>query len=61
MELRAKVDENDRGNLTEGQKASVSVDALPGETFIGEGRRAVRPRQPRELVRQRQRRPRSST
>jgi HlyD family secretion protein len=34
MELRAKIDENDRGNLTEGQEASVSVDALPGETFI---------------------------
>ena len=33
MELRAKINENDRGNLTEGQKASVSVDALPGETF----------------------------
>jgi HlyD family secretion protein len=34
MELRAKIDENDRGNLSEGQNASVSVDALPGETFI---------------------------
>lgn len=34
MELRAKIDENDRGNLTEGQKASVSVDALPGENFV---------------------------
>ena len=33
MQLRAKIDENDRGNLTEGQKAAVSVDALPGETF----------------------------
>jgi multidrug efflux pump subunit AcrA (membrane-fusion protein) len=33
MEVRAKVDENDRGNLTEGQLASVSVDALPGEVF----------------------------
>ncbi len=33
MEVRAKVDENDRGNLTEGQRASVSVDALPGEVF----------------------------
>lgn len=33
MELRAKIDENDRGNLTQGQQASVSVDALPGETF----------------------------
>ena len=34
MELRAKIDENDRGNLTEGQKATVSVDALPGESFV---------------------------
>ena len=33
MEVRAKVDENDRGNLTQGQQASVSVDALPGEVF----------------------------
>jgi multidrug efflux pump subunit AcrA (membrane-fusion protein) len=33
MELRAKIDENDRGNLTEGQQASVFVDALPGEVF----------------------------
>ena len=33
MEVRAKVDENDRGNLTPGQQASVSVDALPGEVF----------------------------
>jgi hypothetical protein len=33
MEVRAKVDENDRGNLTEGQRASVYVDALPGEVF----------------------------
>lgn len=33
MELRAKVDESDRGNLVEGQVADVSVDALPGETF----------------------------
>jgi len=33
MELRAKIDENDRGNLTEGQEASVSVDALPGQVF----------------------------
>ena len=33
MELRAKVDESDRGNLVEGQEADVFVDALPGETF----------------------------
>src|SRR5687768_17657524 len=33
MEVRAKIDENDRGNLTAGQQASVSVDALPGEVF----------------------------
>ena len=33
MELRAKVDENDRANLSEGQAAAVAVDALPGETF----------------------------
>ena len=33
MEVRAKVDENDRGNLTEGQRATVHVDALPGEVF----------------------------
>ena len=33
MEVRAKVDENDRGNLTEGQRATVYVDALPGEVF----------------------------
>jgi len=33
MEVRAKIDENDRGNLTSGQQASVSVDTLPGEVF----------------------------
>ena len=33
MEVRAKIDENDRGNLTQGQQASVYVDALPGQTF----------------------------
>jgi multidrug efflux pump subunit AcrA (membrane-fusion protein) len=33
MELRAKVDESDRGNLTAGQPAIVTVDALPGDTF----------------------------
>lgn len=33
MELRAKIDENDRANLTQGQPAVVDIDALPGETF----------------------------
>jgi HlyD family secretion protein len=33
MELRAKIDENDRGNLVEGQAADVSVDTLPGQVF----------------------------
>jgi HlyD family secretion protein len=33
MELRAKIDESDRGNLVEGQLADVSVDSLPGQTF----------------------------
>lgn len=33
MELRAKIDENDRGNLTEGQIAAVHVETLPGEVF----------------------------
>lgn len=33
MELRAKVDENDRSNLTEGQTAQVTVDGVPGEVF----------------------------
>jgi Cu(I)/Ag(I) efflux system membrane fusion protein len=33
MDVRAKIDENDRGNLTQGQLASVHVDALPGEVF----------------------------
>jgi HlyD family secretion protein len=33
MELRAKVDENDRANLSEGQSATVEVDALPGAKF----------------------------
>jgi HlyD family secretion protein len=36
MEVRAKVDENDRGNLTEGQRALVYVDALPGEEFTAQ-------------------------
>jgi RND family efflux transporter MFP subunit len=34
MEVRAKVDESDRGNLTSGQQASVYVDALPGQVFV---------------------------
>ncbi len=33
MEVRAKVDETDRSNLTAGEPASVFVDTLPGETF----------------------------
>jgi HlyD family secretion protein len=33
MELRAKVDENDRANLTEGQLAIIDIDTIPGETF----------------------------
>lgn len=33
MEIRARIDENDRGNLVEGQTAAVYVDALPGEVF----------------------------
>jgi multidrug resistance efflux pump len=33
MEVRARIDENDRGNLTQGQQASMTVDALPGEAF----------------------------
>jgi HlyD family secretion protein len=33
MELRGKVDENDRANLTEGQTALVEIDAFPGEPF----------------------------
>jgi multidrug resistance efflux pump len=33
MELRAKVDENDRANLSEGQEASVEVDAIAGVKF----------------------------
>jgi HlyD family secretion protein len=33
MEIRAKVDENDRANLTEGQIADVTIDALPGRIF----------------------------
>ena len=33
MEIRAKVDENDRANLTQGQEATVRIDSLPGEEF----------------------------
>lgn len=33
MEVRAKVDENDRANLTSGQEAIVTVDSIPGERF----------------------------
>ncbi|HSC28082.1 MAG TPA: HlyD family efflux transporter periplasmic adaptor subunit, partial [Vicinamibacterales bacterium] len=33
MDVRAKVEESDRANLTEGQPASLHVDTLPGETF----------------------------
>jgi HlyD family secretion protein len=33
MEVRAKIDENDRANLTEGQAAMIEVDALPGDKF----------------------------
>jgi multidrug resistance efflux pump len=33
MEMRAKVDENDRANLTEGQAAAIEIDAIAGEKF----------------------------
>jgi HlyD family secretion protein len=33
MEVRAKVDENDRANLAEGQPAVVTIDSLPGVKF----------------------------
>jgi HlyD family secretion protein len=33
MEVRAKVDESDRANLSTGQPAKVYVDTLPGSTF----------------------------
>ena len=35
MELRAKVDENDRTNLVEGQPALIEVDLLPGKKYKG--------------------------
>jgi len=33
MEVRAKITETDRDNLTAGQPATVQIDALPGRTF----------------------------
>jgi HlyD family secretion protein len=33
MELRGKVDENDRANLTEGQQARIEIDSLPDQSF----------------------------
>jgi multidrug resistance efflux pump len=33
MELRAKIDENDRANMVQGQAAVVDVDTIPGRTF----------------------------
>jgi HlyD family secretion protein len=33
MEVRAKVDESDRANLTAGQSSIVDIDSLPGQTF----------------------------
>ena len=33
MELRAKVNENDRSNLVSGQEADVYIDTVPGEVF----------------------------
>jgi HlyD family secretion protein len=35
MEVRAKVDENDRANLSAGQAAAIYVDTLPEATFKG--------------------------
>jgi multidrug resistance efflux pump len=35
MQIRARVNENDRANLSVGQRASIRVDALPGQTFAG--------------------------
>jgi len=34
MDVRAKVEESDRSNLTQGQQASLYVDTLPGEKFL---------------------------
>ncbi len=33
MEMRAKIDESDRGNLSAGQPATLRVDGLPDDTF----------------------------
>ena len=44
MEVRAKIAESDRANLTAGQPALVYVDTLPGESVRREGGRALRPR-----------------
>ena len=57
MEMRAKVDENDRANLTEGQPSAVEVDAIPGEKFPAKVGRALGARQPRRLLRVRRRHP----
>jgi HlyD family secretion protein len=35
MEIQAKVDEGDRGNISQGQPVEVRIDALPGRTFRG--------------------------
>ena len=43
MEVRAKVDENDRANLTEGQDADASKSTRsPAQNVPGQGRRARR-------------------
>jgi membrane fusion protein (multidrug efflux system) len=34
MDVRAKVEESDRANLTPGQPATLHVDTVPGETFV---------------------------
>ncbi|MFP2962494.1 efflux RND transporter periplasmic adaptor subunit, partial [Myxococcus sp. 1LA] len=36
MQVRAKVDETDVGQIKAGQKARVTMEAYPGRTFIGE-------------------------
>ena len=36
MEVRAKIDESDRTNLSRVSQRSVEVDALPGETFTAQ-------------------------
>ena len=55
MEVRAKIDENDRGNLTSGQPRDADRRRAAGRDFHGARRRAVRARRPRALVRRRQR------